>query len=155
MLNPSKIRKRTHWFQITSCFLASAMFWNVARAREWISLREWSGGTAQLHIFEGTISISIWILAVFTHFYVSFASLENSIICHQKTTAQETTATVFEKNKSPNLTVKLEINFSINLVLYHWYHFCFYLAPKISQKKKTALNVMFEIFNIFWKARSK
>ena len=56
MLNLSKIRKRTHWFQITSCFLASATFWNVARAREWISLREWSGGTAQLHIFEETWS---------------------------------------------------------------------------------------------------
>jgi len=155
VLSLSKIRKRTHGLLITSCFLASAMFWNVARAREWISLREWSGGTAQLHIFEGTMSISIWFMAVFTHFHVSFASLENSVICHQKTTVQETAATVFEKNKSPNFTVKLEINFSINLVSYHWYHFCFYLAPKISQKQKTALNVMLEIFNIFWKARSK
>jgi len=61
----------------------------------------------------------------------------------------------FRKSKSPNFTVKLAINFSINLVSYHWYHFCFYLAPKISQKKKTAFNVMFEIFNIFWNARSK
>jgi len=28
------------------------MFWNVASARDEISLRKWSGGTAQLHTLE-------------------------------------------------------------------------------------------------------
>jgi len=35
------------------------MFWNVASARDEISLRKWSGGTAHLRTFRGSIGCSV------------------------------------------------------------------------------------------------
>ena len=61
-------------------FLLKQCFRMLHALENEISLRERSGSTAQLHIFDGTMIISIWILAVFTHFRVSFTSHENSVI---------------------------------------------------------------------------
>ena len=50
-----KIQKNTHLIQITSCFRSFPMFWNVASARDEISLRKCSGGSAHLRTFRGSI----------------------------------------------------------------------------------------------------
>jgi len=52
------------------------MFWNVASARDEISLRKWSGGTAQLRTLEGVLIAKhtfCWLclkLLLFMHLYI-------------------------------------------------------------------------------------
>ena len=62
-----------------------------------ISLWKRSGDTAHLRILEGTMISSIRILAVFTHFHVSFASFENWVISVTIKDIPRTPATVFEE----------------------------------------------------------
>ena len=98
-----------------------------------ISLWKRSGRITKLRIFERTMIISIWILVVFTHFHVSFASLENSEISVTKKKFPRNISNCFRWKKSPNFTVKLEINFSINLTSGFFFAFILLL---ISQKKE-------------------
>jgi len=42
------------------CFRVFPMFWNVASARDEISLRKCSGGTAQLHTLEHESQTHVW-----------------------------------------------------------------------------------------------
>jgi len=49
------------------------MFWNVASARDEISLRKWSGGSAHLRTFRGSIgSKKCALLAAILLFHSSF-----------------------------------------------------------------------------------
>ena len=102
-----------------------------------ISLREWSGGTAQLLIWEGTMISFLWILALFTHFHVSFASFENWVISVTKENLPRNRSNCFRRKKSPNFTVNLAINFSINLT--SGFLFAFMLVQKSQKKEKDRL----------------
>ena len=52
----------THLIQIASYFRAFPMIWNVASARDDFSLRRWSGGTAHLRTFRGSIGCKTRVL---------------------------------------------------------------------------------------------
>jgi len=67
-------------FKYLFVFLRKQCFGMLRVLENEISLWKRSGGTAHLRILEGTMISSIWILAVFTHFHVSFASFQNWII---------------------------------------------------------------------------
>jgi len=62
-----------------------------------ISLWKRSGGTAHFRILEGTMISYIWILAVFTYFHDSFASLENWVISVTEKDFPRNAATIYEE----------------------------------------------------------
>jgi len=72
-----------------------------------ISLLEWSGDTAQLRIFEGTMISFLWILAVFTHFHDSFASLQNSVISVTKENFPRNSGNCFRKKQITKFYCKI------------------------------------------------
>jgi len=81
-----------------------------------ISLWKRSGGTAHLRFLEGTMIISsICMLAVLTHFHVSFASFENWVKSVTIKVIPRNTSNCFQREKSPDFVVKLAIISSINL----------------------------------------
>jgi len=51
---------------------------------------------------------------VFTHFHVSFASFENWVISVTKKEFPRNSSNCFQREKSPDFTVKLAITSSIN-----------------------------------------
>jgi len=114
-----------------------------------ISLREWSGGTAQLRIFEEIMIISVWIFAVFTHFHVSFVSLENSVISVTKENFPRNRSNCFRRKKSPSFTVKLEINFSINLTSGFFFAFIFLQISQKKEKDRLECNIR-KFLTCFW-----
>ena len=98
-----------------------------------ISLWKRSGGAANLRILEGTMISSIWILAEFTHFHVSFASFENWVISVTIKDIPRNSSNCFRRKNSPDYTAKLAIISSINLISVIIFDFIFLQK---SQKRK-------------------
>jgi len=73
-------KKKVHIQSKYLVFLLHQCFGMLNVLENEISMRKWSGDTAQLRTLEGTLISSSWILAVSIHSHVSSASVKNVVM---------------------------------------------------------------------------